>query len=168
VSSAPLNAGVSWTNMIGNDMLKKDDSTWRFVAMEYHAVIPNRTFAVTVTSTQVCGARVRGLPTSPSQSEPEYGDPELHQAVRLLDGVDIASDAYYRLEESDFQISFTELERVRFDASRKRGLESVHYSGRLYLDMRSGVSREFVLVGTQDGKAIFDRLAESIRRARAS
>jgi hypothetical protein len=102
-------------------MLKEDDPTWRFVAMEYHAVIFNRTFVVTVTSTQICRARVRGLLASPPEPDPECPDPDLYTTARLVDGVDIASEAYYRLDGSDFQISLAELERVRFDTSPKRG-----------------------------------------------
>ena len=149
-------------------MLTEDDPTWRFVAMEYHAVIPNRTFVVTVTSTQICGARVRGLLASPDEPDPERRGPDLYGTARLLDGIDIASEGYYRLDALDFQISLTELERVRFDARPKPGMATVHHSGRLYLEMRSGVTREFVLLGIQDGTMICERLAESIRRARAS
>src|SRR5215470_10980281 len=100
-------------------MLKEDDPTSRFVVMEYHAVIPNRTFVVTVTSTHICGARVRGLLASPDEPDPERRDPDLYATAPLVDGIDIASEAYYRLDESDFQISLTELERVRFDAAQK-------------------------------------------------
>lgn len=85
-----------------------------------------------------------------------------------MDGIDIASKAYYRLDESDFQILLTELERVRFDATPKRGMRTLRHSSRLHLDLQSGVTREFVLLGNQDGKTICERLAESIRRARAS
>jgi hypothetical protein len=149
-------------------MLKEDDSTWRFVAMEYHPVILKRTFVVTVTSTQICGARVRGLLASPYEPDPECHDPDLYARARLVDGIDIASEAYYRLDEADFQISLTELERVRFDASQKRGMRTVRNSGTLHLELQSGVTREFALLGSQDGKTICERLAESIRRARAS
>jgi hypothetical protein len=149
-------------------MLKEDDPTWRFVAMEYHAVILNRTFVVTVTSTQICGARVRGLLASPHEPDPECHDPDLYVSARLVDGIDSASEAYYRLDEADFQISLTELKRIRFDASRKRGMRTVRNSGTLHLELQSGVTREFALLGSQDGKTICERLAESIRRARAS
>jgi hypothetical protein len=149
-------------------MLKDDDPTWQFVAMEHHAVIPDRTFLVAVTSTQICGARVRGLLASLPEPDPEWRDTVLYGTARLLDGIDIASEAYYRLDALDFQISLTDMERVRFNASPKPGMGTVRHSGRLYLEMRSGVTREFVLLGTQDGTMICERLAESIRRARAS
>lgn len=149
-------------------MLKEDDAAWRFVAMEYHAVIPNRTFVVTVTSTQICGARVRGLLASPDEPDPESHEPDLHATAPLVDGIDIASEAYYRLDESNFQISLSELERVRFDPTPKRGMGTMRHSGTLHLELNSGVTREFALLGTQDGKTICERLAESVRRARAS
>ncbi len=154
-----------------DDMLKEDDPKWSFAAMEYHAVILNRTFLVTVTATQMCGARVRGLLASPAESGPEWDAVTLDSVERLLnrdDSVDIASEAYYRLDGMDFEIALTELKRVRFDPSPKRGMGAVRHSGKLYLELESGVTREFVLLGTQNGTMICERLTELIRRARAS
>jgi len=139
--------------------------------MEYHAVILNRTFVVTVTATQMCGARVHGLLASPPESVPDWDALSLDSVERLLnrhDSVDFASEAYYRLDRMDFEIPLTELKRVRFDPSPKRGMGVVRHSGKLYLELQSGVTREFLLLGSQNGTMICERLTESIMRARAS
>jgi len=152
-------------------MLKENDSTWCFVAMEYHAVILNRTFLITVTASQVCGARVHGLLASPPVPDPEWRDPAFYPVERLVkryDGVDVDPEAYVRLDRANFQISLAELERVRFDPRPKWGMGWVPHSGRLYLELGSGVTRELMLLGAQDGALICERLAQAIRRARAS
>jgi hypothetical protein len=154
-----------------NDMLKEDGPKWSFAAMEYHAVILNRTFLVTVTATQICGARVHGLLASPPEFSPNWDALSLDPVERLLDrddSVDIASEAYDRLDGMDFEIPLTELKRVRFDPSPKRGMGAMLHSGKLYLELQSGFTREFVLLGSQNGTMICERLAESIRRAQAS
>src|SRR5689334_10577561 len=105
-------------------MTNEDDPKWSFVAMEYHAVIFNRTFLVTVTATQLCGARVHGLLASPLESGPDWDALGLHSVERLLDPHDRiggASEAYDRLDRMDFEISLSELNQVRFDPSQKRG-----------------------------------------------
>jgi len=152
-------------------MLKEDDPTWCFVAMEYHAVILNRTFLITVAASQVCGARVRGLLASPTVPDPEWRDPGFYPVERLVkryDGVDVDSEAYLRLDQANFQIPLTEVERVRFDPRPKWGMGAVPHSGKLYLELQSGVTREFVLLGAQNGAMICERLSQAIQRARAS
>ncbi len=152
-------------------MLKEDDSQWCFVAMEYHAVILNRTFIVTVTASQVCGARVRGLLPSHPVPDPEWRDPGFYPVERLVeryDGVDMDSEAYVRLDRANSQIPLTEVERVRFDPRPKWGMGWVPHSGRLYLELRSGMTRELMLLGAQDGAMICERLTQAIQRARAS
>jgi hypothetical protein len=152
-------------------MLKEDDPTWCFVAMEYHAVILDRTFLITVTASQICGARVRGLLPSPLVPDPEWRDSGLDPVKRLVerdDGVDVDSEAYVQLDRANFQIPLTEVERVRLDPRRKWGMGWVPHSGRLYLELRSGLTRELMLLGAQDGAVICERLSQAIQRARAS
>ena len=79
-------------------MLKEDDPKWSFVAMENHAVIPNRTFLVTVTATQMRGARVRGVLASPPESSPDW---------------DAVSLAFTKLEAAAIFANLTAVDRAQ-------------------------------------------------------
>ena len=127
-----------------------------FIVMEYHPVILDRTFVVTVTAAEICGARVQGSLALGWDPGPEWRD------------IDMDSEAYIRLDRANFQIPLTQVERVRFNSAPKWGKAAVSHSGKICLELNSGVTREFVLLGSQDGRLICERLREAVMRARAS
>jgi hypothetical protein len=128
--------------------------------MEYYLVMWNRSFEVTVTSSLLCGAFVRGViaANSPSVAAARVAN----DATKLVSPKRLAqaraqepgSQVYLALHRFNFAIPQAMLAAVRFDPRPKWGMGPVPHSGRLHLDLRGGKSRELILLGQQDGVAL--------------
>src|SRR5262245_45386026 len=60
-----------------------DEVRWYFQAMEYFALILNRTYTVMVTDRMLCGAYVRGPIPSPPFASREWHDPDFYVGQRV-------------------------------------------------------------------------------------
>jgi hypothetical protein len=142
---------------------------WSFVALEYYALILNRTYKLFVTDDLIAGAIVRGwLPAPPLPSDAWY-DPEFYPRERILrryDGVDVSSRDFVRQNYWNFQHSRATIADVEFTMSPKWGMGTVPYSGRIILYFREGGAQELILLGRQDGPSIRDRLRPLVQGAR--
>jgi len=131
----------------------------RFLAMEYYLLMWNRSFEVTITSSLVCGAFVRGAiaATFPSVVAARVSN----DATRLVNAKRLArsraeepgSPGYLALHRFNFAIPQSMIASIRFDPKPKWGMGPVPHSGRLHLDLRDRKSRELILLGSQDGAA---------------
>jgi hypothetical protein len=142
---------------------------WSFVALEYYALILNRTYKVFVTDDTIAGAIVRGWLASPPLPTDEWLDPDFYLRERILHrytGIDIRSDAFLRRNYWNFQTPRATIADVEFTRAPKWGMGSVPYSGRIILYFRQGGSQELILLGQQDGPAIRDRLRPLLVGAR--
>ena len=134
---------------------------WTFVALEYYALILNRTYKVFVTDDHLCGAIVRGPLPSPVGSLDAWYDPDFYPRERLLRryaGLDVHSRDFARVNYWNFQWPRSMLADVKLNMRPKWGMGRVPYSGRLILHLRRGGSQELILLGVQDGPTIRDRL----------
>ena len=146
-----------------------DGYEWSFVALEYYALILNRTFKVFVTDDTVAGAIVGGWLPSPPRPSDAWLDPDFYPRARILrryDGVDVRSHRFARMNVWNFQILRPSIADVEFTNTPKWGVGSVPYSGRIILYFRQGGSRELILLGHQDGPSIRDRLRPILVGAR--
>lgn len=142
---------------------------WSFVALEYYALILNRTYKLLVTEDTIAAAIVRGwLPSPPLPSDDE-DDPDFYLCERILrryNGIDVRSDAFLRLNSWNFHLRRAAIADVEFTTRPKWGMGNVPYSGRIILYFRGGGTRELILLGLQDGPAIRDRLGPLVIGAR--
>ncbi|MEJ0034929.1 MAG: hypothetical protein WDO68_02385 [Gammaproteobacteria bacterium] len=138
---------------------------WHFVALEYCYGMLNRTYVVFITDAMICGARVRGLLPAPLAVDERWFDPYFFprpDIVKRYTRVDLTSPRFKHLSVANFQIPFSEVRDIQFNAAPKWGMGTVPYSGRIHLRHHDGATRELILLGKQDGPALVARLRACI------
>jgi hypothetical protein len=132
-----------------------------FAAMEYYRLILNRTYKVFVGERMLCGAKVGGAVAAPRQPTPDMFD-QAHwvetRTARLYDRVDVASSDFMKINGANFRLRWDEIVRLDYQPGRKWGMGTVPHSGRLLARLKSGKTRELILLGNQDGAALKARL----------
>jgi len=138
-------------------------SPWSFVAMEYYALMLNRTFLVSVTGERLVGVVCRGL-----TSEPGPGIFNLLVAPMVVRG-DLNDPRSYvsdrRLRASNranFSIDLKDVKHVRYDKRKKWGMGQHPHDGKVYVEIADS-QREFIILGTQSGEDIANRLLAAVR-----
>lgn len=137
----------------------------QFAAMQYYALILNRTYNVFVADTMLCGAKVRGIVASPPHASSEMQDGEYWTRTlqqTLYERLDVTTPTFRKLNAMNFQIRWKDIARVEFNPAKKWGMGNVPHSGRIFIRLKSGRSRELILLGDQDGLAVKHMLAEAI------
>ena len=142
---------------------------WHFQAMEYFALILNRTYTVMVTDRMLCGAYVHGPIPSPPIATRDWQNPDFYVGARVYryEGINVESPEFRRRHWFNFQYALAGIASVEFDERPKWGMGNVPYSGRIHVIGRSGWRRELILVGQQQGSRIAHRLTLAIGHARA-
>ena len=142
-----------------------DSAPW-FAAMEYYALILNRTFKVFVTDQMLCGAKVRGVVANPAFVSPQMLSPGYWTqtlAAQNYESLDVASEIFLRMNSANFQIRWGQISEIEYRAGKKWGMGNVPHSGRLILYMRTGKLRELILLGDQNGNALRARLNQFMK-----
>jgi len=136
-----------------------------FIAMQYYALVLNRTYKVFEADTMLSGAVVNGLVASPLGASDEALEPEYWArtpAESLYFELDVSSPAFLKLNLANFQIPWRDIARFDFTSAKKWGMGNVPHSGRLFVRLKSGRSRELILLGSQDGEALLKRLSSHL------
>ncbi|HEX6107651.1 MAG TPA: M48 family metallopeptidase [Gemmatimonadales bacterium] len=145
---------------------------WSFVAMEYYGLVLNRVYRIIVTERALCGARVRGVMSSPFLPPGEaWLDPNFYPNPRLetrYHDLDPESDEFLGVDRANFRYDREAIEQVEFVARPKWGMGNVPCSGRIRLRLRDGARRELLLLGRQAGPAIRNALAPEAETAAAA
>ena len=134
---------------------------WHFVALEYCYGILNRTYIVFVTERMICAAKVRGVLAAPVILTERWRDPYFYPRPRLVANcvaVDLESPTFLSLNGANFHLGHESIDRVEFSSDPKWGMGKVPYSGRLFLHLRDGRTKELILLGAQHGTQLKDRL----------
>jgi hypothetical protein len=155
-------------------LARTEPQGWHFVALRYQLGMRNRTYTVFVTKNALVAARVRGAIASPVYVSNRPDDPWRNPAfyptrsllARYVD-MDLESDAVLAMDEANFRLLKSQIAGVAFDGRPKWGMGGVPYSGRLFVTRDDGKRLEFVLLGTQDGPALADRLRREILSSQA-
>ncbi|MBI5297173.1 MAG: hypothetical protein HY869_16980 [Chloroflexi bacterium] len=130
-----------------------------FLAMEYYAVMFNRSFSVIVTKNAICGAKMFGVVGSPRTAIGVYKwrDPRNFINRKTLEkylSIDPESPAFLKIDKVNFQISCNSVKGIGFTSRKKISMGGVPHSGSLFVQLADGHKREFILLGDQDGKEI--------------
>jgi hypothetical protein len=127
-----------------------------FVAMEYFALILNRSFLVFISDDGLRGWKFSGPVTT---NFPEFYKP----AEELLDDPEMAhgSASFNDLMngQGTFFIPYSEISSVVFAGKTKWGMGPILHSGILTLGLTSGRKREFILLGAAYGDGIRDLIS---------
>jgi hypothetical protein len=130
-----------------------------FLAMEYYAVILNRSFAVIVTKNTICGAKVFGAVGSPRTAIGAYlwRDPRNFIGRKTLEkyhSVDPESSTFLTISKDNFQIPCSSVKGIGFTSRKKMSMGNVPHSGSLFVHLADGRKKELILLGNQDGEEI--------------
>jgi hypothetical protein len=122
-----------------------------FVAMEYFALILNRSFLVFVTNNGLRGWKFSG-PVSAGATEFYKPIEELLDDPEMVPG----SPAFNDLMEGlgTFLIPYGAIKSVDFVAKTKWGMGPIRHAGILTLGLAENQKREFILLGAADGDAV--------------
>jgi hypothetical protein len=124
-----------------------------FVAMQYYALILNRTFVVFISAEGVYGWKVAG-PVAAGPGSSRYFGPYqqmLEDPSKMPSQDDVRKLANLR---GGFFIPRSSIVEVVFNSKRKWGMGGIPHLGRLEVKHISGRKIEFILLGKVDGEAI--------------
>lgn len=136
-----------------------DEPAW-FAAMEYYALILNRTYKVFVTDQMLVGVVVRGIVISPPVVALSMSNQEFWvrtQAAERYGGIDLTSAKLHQMHSANFQVRWNDIAQTEYRPGRKWGMGNVPHSGRLILQLRDGRQRELILLGRQNGNTLKDK-----------
>lgn len=130
-----------------------------FLAMEYYAVMFNRSFLVIVTKNAICGAKMFGVVGSPRTAIGAYKwrDPRNFINRKTLEkyrSIDPESPAFLNIDKVNFQTPCNNVKGIGFTSRKKSSMGGVPHSGSLFVQLADGRKREFILLGDQDGEEI--------------
>lgn len=130
-----------------------------FVAMEYFWGILNRTFLVFIAPEGLYGWRVAGPVTNANRT---YYEPweEMLKDDEFMRG----REAIRRLSRlrGGFFLERGVIDRVEADDRQKWGMGGILHSGRIHVFLKTGRSREFILLGVQYPEEARDRISTTL------
>ncbi|TDW97190.1 hypothetical protein [Dinghuibacter silviterrae] len=145
-----------------------------FVAMEYYALILNRTFLVLLTKDYLVGIKVHGLISAPGGSDEltkaitallavhgNLTDPSSYIKTKYLDAikeVDLLDGSIIAKNRSNFLIPRGDVTNAWYNPRPKWGMGPYPHDGRVYIETAGRKKREFIILGNQSGKRIAERI----------
>ena len=140
---------------------------WCFVAMEYYAVMLNRTYLLTIDDRRFSGKVARGL----TSTEGGIGIAGMITSRMAVHG-DLADPSTYivssrisKPSRADFSIELADIASVEYTPRKKWGMGYYPHDGRVFVSA-AGRRREFIILGNQSGHEIASRLTADSARAR--
>lgn len=130
---------------------RQETSVSGFVAMEYYAVVLNRTFVVFVARDGLYGWKATGpVPAGVPNYFKSYA--EMLNDPKMMH--DVSAVKKLATLKGGFFIQRSEILSVEFNPKKKSGMGGIPHSGRILVGLTSGKSREFILLGNVDGEQI--------------
>jgi len=126
-----------------------------FVAMEYYALILNRTFVIFLAPGVLYGWKAQG---PVSAATPKFFAPYREMLKDEAFTSELAAIKRLAALPGGFVLPRPRIASVEFTPSRKWGMGRVRHTGRIFVTSDSGVRREFILLGEVDGPAIRQRI----------
>jgi hypothetical protein len=125
----------------------------RFLAMEYYFLILNRTYEVTIDKNGVHGAVVSQLmssvnPKIASATESGNAYDLVPQSYVIKSRKFVAGgEEYLKQSRSNFSFNSDSVLSISYDPSNKWGMGPVPHTGKLYVTVKSNVTRELIVLG---------------------
>lgn len=152
---------------------KLDEGNY-FVAMEYYALMLNRTLLILLTETHLIGIVANGLVSVRSSADPltaiitgdlsiggDLDNPLSYLNEKYLNrakNLDLLGDDLLKINRANFRIRFDEISSVTYDPRKKWGMGYYPHDGKVYVLMH-GKKREFIVLGIQSGRDIANWIA---------
>ena len=138
-------------------------NSWSFVAMQYYALILNRTFVVSVDAMGISGTVCRGLTgVEGGDSLTRYITAQLAVHGDLNDPNSYIGHTSIRPSRANFALSHADITSVIFNPKKKWGMGPYPHDGRVIVET-STRRREFIILGKQSGREIAERLFADVR-----
>jgi len=147
-----------------------ENAHWSFIAMEYYALILNRTYVINIKDDALCGVVCRGL-----TSIEGGGDTLTRSATgKLAVNGDINDPNSYvditainKPHRANFCIPLSDIRQVEYTPQKKWGMGYYPHDGRVFV-VTPDSKREFIILGNQSGKEIATRLNAGVAVANKS
>jgi hypothetical protein len=140
---------------------------WSFVAMEYYAIVLNRTFLIRVGDSEITGSVCRGLTAVAGGGDllTREINGRLSVPGNLADPTSYVDQATLsKTHGANFVISLSKVKSVAYDPRKKWGMGPYPHDGRVTI-VTAEKKREFIILGTQDGSEIAARLNSAVKAA---
>lgn len=129
---------------------------WSFVAMEYYALVLNRTFVISIDGDRLEGVQCRGLTSTAGGRDAltRYINDRLAVHGDLDDPSSYIGDRrpwHYR--RADFAIPLRDIRSAEHDPRLKWGMGYYPHDGRIHL-RTDAHARELIVLGRQSGRGI--------------
>lgn len=141
-----------------------------FVAMEYYALILNRTFLVLITKDGLIGLKANGMVSAEGGEDiftmkasrrfairgiPE--DPYSYLQAKYLkpmENIDLSDPRILSEHKENFIVHKSDIRNVFHDPRKKWGMGYYPHDGKVYVETISNKKREFIILGNQSGQRI--------------
>ena len=146
-----------------------------FIAMEFYALVLNRTFLVILHQGNMIGMKVNGQISADVQGDPltmaltnsmvvkgDLGNPNNYiksKYLKKLAGHDILGTDILKVSSGNFRIPLSNIVETRHNPNKKWGMGPYPHDGRVFVTTRDLKKREFIILGNQSGQ----RIAELIK-----
>jgi hypothetical protein len=142
-----------------------------FVAMEYYWLILNRTFLVLITDYELIGIKVHGpigvessdalVNLLPLTVDGDLQNPYSYISAKYIDkikDIDLKSNDFLKANTSNFRINKMDIIDTSYDKNKKWGMGYYPHDGKVYVKTRGEKKKEFIILGSQSGQEIKNRL----------
>ncbi|MGI4870456.1 MAG: hypothetical protein ACRYFX_04670 [Janthinobacterium lividum] len=140
-----------------------------FMAVEYYALMMNRTFMVLLTPTHLVGVKVNGMLSVEGGKDPltravtralavqDVNNPYAYgreSYLKEVDSLDLNGAEILKKSGGNFRIAYEDIASVKYDSSKKWGMGPYPHDGKIYVTTKAGQKKELIVIGQQDGAAI--------------
>jgi hypothetical protein len=142
-----------------------------FVAMEYCWLILNRTFLILITDKDLIGIKVHGLIGTenhdplvnllPLTINGDLQNPYSYMSMKYIErikDIELKSNGFLKINSSNFIINKSDIIETTYDKRKKWGMGHYPHDGKVYIRTRDDKKREFIILGSQSGQEIKNRL----------
>jgi hypothetical protein len=151
-----------------------------FMALEYYALMLNRTFLVLLTPTHLVGVKVNGLLSAEGGADPltraltrvmavqDVNNPYAYgreKYLKALDDLDLFGEQILQKNRGNFRLAYADIVSVQHDPRKKWGMGPYPHDGKLYVTTKTGQQKELILIGKQAGAAIAQAIQQKLHPA---
>lgn len=135
-----------------------------FIAMEYYGLILNRTFQIILNEIGLTGLKVNGLVSVQGGDPMSFSITSLMSVngdtsnpysyikasyLKKLENHDLTGREIIDVSSCNFNLLSGDIEEVTFTNKKKWGMGPYPHDGRVFVKLRNGKKREFIILGNQ-------------------